>query len=120
MPDDPAERGARANVHPSTLRDMTNIGYDARADLGAYRFSHSPCGMIPQDFSREAINPPGNGTGWTQSTPFVRDDLVKAGIDQHPTPGVLACDRLIDAQDKIDRAELEARFAAQRAMETKP
>jgi len=50
-------------------------------------------------------NVPGSGTGWGHSTPL------------GPPPGVAQADRLMDAQDACDRAELIEREAKLRAME---
>jgi hypothetical protein len=93
------EHSARANIPASALRDMTSVGYDARADLGAYRFSHSPCGAIPTDHSAQQVSrtsAPGDGTGWQHEIPI-----------SNP-PGTAQCDKLMDAADARDRAAAAA------------
>ena len=64
-----------------------------------------PTGAIPRSQQQPTgggpANVPGSGTGWGHSTPL------------GPPPGVAQADRLMDAQDQRDRAELierEAKF----------
>jgi hypothetical protein len=100
------EDQARANIHPSTLNEMTRVGYDARGDLRAYSFAHSPCSPLPQadQPKRPARVDVIGGTGWQNQREFGADG-------QHPTPGVAACDRLMDEQDRKDKVELAERMA---------
>jgi len=114
MSDNPAERAARANIHPSTLNEMARVAsYNVMEDLGAARFAHSPSGIIPEDRSKQQVpgNVRGNGTGWRTDVPFGHDG-------QHPTPGVAQADRIADAFAAKDRAELMAKAAPQPASQT--
>jgi hypothetical protein len=67
-------------------------------------------GMIPsssrQPTSGRGSNVPGSGTGWQNPVPLSLP------------PGVAQADRLMDAQDQRDRAELVEREARFKAMET--
>jgi hypothetical protein len=96
-----AERGARANIDPATLRDMVQIApYDARSDLAAFRFSHSPCGIIPRESTIEAAPAPRPAA--SAFVPFVNPDNPK-----HPVSGVDLLDRQMAAE-----ADREAKAAA--------
>ena len=65
-----------------------------------------PTGAIPRSTGGGGpANVPGSGTGWAHETPI------------GPPPGVAQADRLMDAQDARDRAELSKRDAQLRAME---
>ena len=68
-----------------------------------------PTGAIPRSQQVTGTHPgggvPGSGTGWGHSTPL------------GPPPGVAQADRLMDAQDGKDRAELIEREAKLQAME---
>ena len=68
-----------------------------------------PTGAIPRSQQVTGgggpANVPGSGTGWGHSTPI------------GPPPGVAQADRLMDAQDQKDRAELVEREARFKAME---
>jgi hypothetical protein len=101
-----AEKQARLNIHPSTLREMEQAApYHAMADLKAYGFAHSPCGIIPTNpASSQPARAPANMGGW------VERPLVNPDNPQHPTASVAACDRLMDA---ADRADQQARQRAQ-------
>jgi len=65
--------------------------------------------MIPRSQQASSgggpANVPGSGTGWQTPTPL------------SPPPGVAQADRLMDAQDARDRAELIEREARLQAME---
>jgi hypothetical protein len=96
---------------PSVVRDFAVLDdrlvkeialRDARAPTG-------PAGTIPSSTQvtggRAPANVPGSGTGWAHEIPL------------SPPPGVPQSDRLMDAQDAKDRAELVERDAKLKAME---
>jgi hypothetical protein len=92
---------------PSALRAMLNaeprdfmagVVRDNRAPAG-------PTGAIPRSTGGGPANVPGSGTGWAREIPL------------GPPPGVAQADRLMDAQDQKDRAELVEREAKLKAME---
>jgi hypothetical protein len=107
-----AERQARANIDPETLKDMeraapTNLMRDIamrdnRAPLGP-----SSQGIIPtsQEVSRVSAGAGlvGSTTGWRKQTPL------------GPQPGINHVDRLMDAQDRRDRHDLIRAEAMRRA-----
>jgi len=111
-----AERQARANLDPQTLREMERACptstmrsiamRDARAPLGP-----SSQGIIPtsQQVSRTSSGAGlvGSNTGWRNPTPL------------GPQPGINHVDRLVDAQDRRDRHELIQREEAMRRAEQK-
>jgi hypothetical protein len=101
---------AGMSMPPSALRAMlaaeprgfmADVVRDNRGPTG-------PTGMIPRaQPSGGGPATSGSGTGWGHSTPL------------GPPPGVAQADRLMDAQDARDRAELierEARFKAAEKM----
>jgi hypothetical protein len=97
-------------IHPSVVCDMTGGVTEADcADLR--RASHRPTGpttMAPSSppvVGGRTANVPGGGTGWAHSAPL------------GPPPGVAQADRLMDAQDAKDRAELIREEAQRRAMQ---
>ena len=74
------------------------------------RASHRPIGPSPMSPSTPTDaghrgGVPGGGTGWAHSAPL------------GPPPGVAQADRLMDAQDAKDRAELIQQEARRRTME---
>ena len=94
---------------PSALAAMVNAepkGFMAgvvRDNRGA---PTGPTGAIPRSTGGGGpANVPGSGTGWAHETPI------------GPPPGVAQADRLMDAQDARDRAELIKRDAQLRATE---
>jgi hypothetical protein len=93
----PSALAAMVAVVPDRM--IQDIVQDNRAPTGRP-------GMIPssqQSTGGGPANVPGSGTGWAHETPI------------GPPPGVAQADRLMDAQDAKDRAELierEARFKA--------
>ena len=96
---------------PSALRAMvaaepSNFMRDVVRDN---RAPSTPTGTIPRSGQRDRASTspgiPGGGTGWAHETPI------------GPPPGVAQADRLMDAQDARDRAELIKRDAQLRAME---
>jgi len=100
---------ARMCMPPSALAAMVNAepkGFMAgvvRDNRGA---PTGPTGAIPRSTGGGGpANVPGSGTGWAHETPI------------GPPPGVAQADRLMDAQDARDRAELIKRDAQLRAME---
>jgi hypothetical protein len=107
-----AERMARANIDPETLKDMERACptstmrdiamRDARAPQGP-----SSAGIIPtsQQVSRVSSNAGlvgSNTSGWREAKPL------------GPQPGIDHVDRLVDAQDRRDRLELIQREEAMR------
>ena len=111
-----AERQARANIDPETLKDMERAAptklmrdiamRDNRAPLGP-----SSQGIIPtsQQVSRASSGAGlvGSTTGWRNPTPL------------GPQPGINHVDRLVDAQDRRDRHEFIQREEAMRRAEQK-
>jgi len=96
-------------IHPATVRDLAGGVSDAnvRGIVGAARAPIGPTTMAPSSPPVTGVrrgNVPGSGTGWAHSAPL------------GPPPGVAQADRLMDAQDARDRAELIEREAQQRAM----
>jgi hypothetical protein len=91
------------------MRDMASLPYDARADLRAYGFAHSPCGLIPTDPAKvsQGGSTPSSG-GWSDH-PFVNPDAPA-----HPTPGVNLLDRQLGAEAAREQHE-EVREDAQAA-----
>jgi hypothetical protein len=96
---------------PSALRAMVaaeprNFMRDVVRDN---RAPSTPTGAIPRSQQASSgggpVNVPGSGTNWGHSTPL------------GPPPGVAQADRLMDAQDAKDRAELIEREAKFKAME---
>jgi hypothetical protein len=102
------ERQANSWMPPSAIRDM--IAAEPRGFMqGVVRDNRAPIGrpgMIPEQPSNvRPGNVPGSGTGWVAPVPL------------SPPPGVAQADRLMDAQDRRDRLELEERLAKQQAIE---
>jgi hypothetical protein len=113
------ERRMSMATPPSVIRDFAVLDdrlvkeialKDARAPTGP-----SSQGAIPSSQQVTGVRPggiPGGGTGW------------QAPIPLSPPPGVAQADRLMDAQDAKDRAELierEAKFkATEKLAERKP
>jgi hypothetical protein len=111
-----AERQARANIDPETLKDMeracpTSVMRDiamrdARAPLGP-----SSAGIIPtsQQVSRTSSGAGlvGSTTGWREATPL------------GPQPHIQHVDRLMDEADRRDRLELIQQEEARRRAEQK-
>jgi len=111
-------REGRASVIPPWLVRDTVGGVtdaDARDIFHASHRPQSPGSAIPSSQQLTGVHPggaPGGGTGWVAPMPL------------RPPPGVAQADRLMDAQDAKDRAELierEAKFKAmQKLAEGKP
>jgi hypothetical protein len=102
-----SERRMAMATPPSVIRDWNvlddNLVKGVRDDA---RCPTSPSGMIPSSQpSGGPANVPGSGTGWAHEIPL------------SPPPGVAQADRLMDAQDARDRAELIERDARIKAME---
>ena len=100
---------AGMSMPPSALAAMVNAeprGFMqavVRDNRGA---PTGPTGAIPRSSGGGGpANVPGSGTNWGHATPL------------GPPPGVAQADRLMDAQDAKDRAELVEREAKLRAME---
>jgi hypothetical protein len=98
-------------IHPATVRDLAGGVTDADC-RDIVRASHAPTGPSAMSPSTPPVtaggrpaNVPGSGTGWAHSAPL------------GPPPGVAQADRLMDAQDAKDRAELIRQEAQQRAMQ---
>jgi len=106
-----AERRMSMATPPSVIRDWAVL--DDRlvkeVALRDARAPTSPGGAIPRSQQVTGTHPgggvPGSGTGWGHSTPL------------GPPPGVAQADRLMDAQDAKDRAELIERDAKMKAMQ---
>jgi hypothetical protein len=92
-----AERGARANIPASALRDMTAINYNAMADLKAYGFATGgPCGAIPRNPAVETAAPPPQTTsGWQAERPL------------QPQPGIDLIDRMVENATARERAQAQ-------------
>jgi hypothetical protein len=97
---------------PSALAAMVNAVPDHVIRDIAMRDNRAPTGrpgMIPSSHQQStgggSANAPGSGTGWAHEIPL------------SPPPGVRQSDKLVDAQDARDRAELIKRDAQLRAME---
>jgi hypothetical protein len=107
-----AERQARANIDPETLKDMeraapTNLMRDIAMRDNRAPTGPSSAGIIPtsQELSRISAGAGlagSNTTGWCKPTPL------------GPQPGINHVDRLVDAQDRRDRLELIQREEAMR------
>jgi hypothetical protein len=96
----------------STMLEMARAVPDHVLREIAMRDNRAPTGrpgMIPNSQQSSggaaSANVPGSGTGWAHETPI------------GPPPGVAQADRLMDAQDARDRAELIKRDAQLKAME---
>ena len=100
-------REQNANAVPPWMRDAVAGGVtDADAQGIGRRDCRAPTGpssggAIPSSQQISAVR----GTGWRNVPDFGADG-------QHPTPGVAAADRLMDAQDAIDRQKLIAERGA--------
>ena len=112
QPYEPIDWTARMSMPPSALRAMVEAVPD-RMLRDIVRDNRNaptgPTGAIPRSQQVTGgggpANVPGSGTGWGHSTPI------------GPPPGVAQADRLMDAQDQKDRAELVEREARFKAME---
>jgi hypothetical protein len=112
-----AERRANAFVtlSPERRREMERAcsTEDLRDLVHASRRPSGPSiGGIPSSQQLSGIHPgggarfpPGGGTGWRTAAPL------------GPPPGINYVDRLVDEQDKRDRAELVQKVAKQQAIE---
>jgi hypothetical protein len=96
---------------PSAVRYFAD-GVSAADCADLRRASHRPTGPSPMAPSSPPVtsggrpaNVPGGGTGWAHSAPL------------GPPPGVAQADRLMDAQDAKDRAELIRQEAKLKAMQ---
>jgi hypothetical protein len=94
---------ANMRMPESTLREMCNAVPD-HVMRGVMRDARAPTGrpgMIPEQPSN--VRPDSgaaNTSGWRDATPI------------GPPPGVAQADKLMDHQDKLDRAELAQRLGA--------
>jgi hypothetical protein len=98
-PYQPIDWTARMSMPPSAIRAMVEAVPDS-VKRGVIGDRHAPTGrpgMIPESQQQpsnvRSANVPG-GTGWGYSPPI------------SPPPGVAQADRLMDEQDRRDRAEL--------------
>jgi hypothetical protein len=106
---EPTDYTSRMSMPASAMREMVNAIpsdvvrnialRDARAPVGP-----SSQGVIPSSQQLTGIRA-GGGSGWAREIPL------------SPPPGVAQADRLMDAQDQRDRAELIARDAKLKAMQ---
>jgi len=101
-------------MHPSVYRDMAMDDATARSIVRDHYGAPSGPSMsgIPSSQTVTGVRPgggpanvPGGGSGWVQP------------VSLSNPPGVALADRLMDAQDARDRAELIEREAKLRAME---
>jgi hypothetical protein len=102
------ERQANSWMPPDAIREMVAAEPKGFMHDVALRDSRAPTGrpgMIPDSQQPPPRRSAGGGTGWGHSAPL------------GPPPGVAQADRLMDAQDQRDRAELVEREARLRAME---
>jgi hypothetical protein len=102
------ERQANAWMPPSAIQEM--VAAEPKGFMqGVVQDNRAPTGrpgMIPDSGQPTSPRPSaGDGTGWSRSIPL------------SPPPGVAQADRLMDAQDQRDRAELVEREARLQAME---
>jgi hypothetical protein len=88
-----------AAVPDRVLRDIVHDNRGPRTPTGTIPRSEQPSG------GGGPANVSGSGTGWAHEIPL------------SPPPGVQQSDKLVDAQDARDRAELIERDAKLRAME---
>jgi hypothetical protein len=105
-------REGRASIIPPWLVRDTVGGVtdaDARDIVRASHRPQSPGSAIPSSQQLTGVHPGGGsasgGTGWVAPTPL------------RPPPGVAQADRLMDAQDAKDRAELIERDARLKSMQ---
>jgi hypothetical protein len=101
---------AGMGMPPSALKAMVDaVPHNFMRDVVRdNRGPSTPTGMIPRAQSTGGSGPAnvaGSGTGWSAATPL------------SPPPGVAQADRLMDAQDQRDRAELIRQDAQLRTME---
>jgi hypothetical protein len=97
-------RERNASVIPPWLRDACAGGVTDADCADLRQQSHRPTGrpgFIPEQPSNvRGGNPPGGGTGWQNPIPL-----------SNP-PGVAQADKLMDEQDRRDKAELAQRLGA--------
>jgi hypothetical protein len=101
-PHEPIDWTARMSMPPSALAAM--VAAEPRGFMaGVLRDNRGaptgPTSAIPRSTGGGGPAASGSGTGWGHSTPL------------GPPPGVTQADRLMDAQDARDRAELVEREA---------
>jgi len=94
----------RLGLAPNTLEMSRAVGTDLIRDIVADGRRHSPVqprGMLPDpQTSVSASRPPIGTNGW----------IEPATIKDWRPPGLAVMDRMMDAQDAIDRAERTRRF----------
>jgi hypothetical protein len=98
------ERQANSWMPPSAIQEMIAAeprGFMRDVALRDARAPNSPS-TIPRTEhpSNRSSNVAGSGTGWAREIPL------------SPPPGVAQADKLMDAQDRRDRAELAQRLGA--------
>jgi len=107
-----AYRGETLGLRIRSIGDGGRLEINGEGTGFRRRRQPDATGMIPRSQQPAggggAANVPGSGTGWAHETPL------------GPPPGVAQADRLMDAQDAKDRAELIEREARFKAMEGKP
>jgi hypothetical protein len=97
------ERQANSWMPPSAVQEM--VAAEPRGFMqGVLRDNRAPTGrsgFIPEQSSRGSTSPaPSSTPGWQEPTPL------------GPPPGVNYADKLMDEQDRRDRAELAQRLGA--------
>jgi hypothetical protein len=107
-----AERDARANISADVLREMeracpTNVLREIALKDNRAPQGPSSAGIIPtsQPLSNVGRNVAGGGTGWMRE------------LSLRNPPGTNIADKLMDEQDRRDRAELVQRAEAMRRAE---
>jgi hypothetical protein len=101
-PHQPLDLTARATMPPAAMRDLINavpdnLVRDIRADAARGNPITQSVAQLSQDRAGGRVQI--RGSGWANPNPL------------SPPAGVDICDRLVDAQDRQDRADLERRLA---------
>jgi hypothetical protein len=92
---------ANMRMPPSVVREMANaVPTGMIQDLVRHGTVQSPSQAGTSGQVTSVRGPSGIGTGWAREIPL------------SPPPGVAQADRLMDHQDKLDKAELAQRLGA--------
>jgi hypothetical protein len=92
----PVDYTANASMPPSAMKAMVNAVPDAVME-GIRGDAQKP-NPVTGSASPQPTNQVQRGSGWAKPIPV------------EPPPGVAACDRLVDHQDRIDKADLAHRL----------